>query len=278
MTSSDLPFADQVRECAGWNQTREDWRLFLEWEPAGCFVAEVDGVPAGTATTVCYGTDLAWIGMVLVHPAQRRHGAGRALLGHCIASLGERRIRSIKLDATPLGKTLYDQLGFLDEWTLTRWATKAAEGPPRSVEPMIRPLRDTDWPRIFALDDAAFGVPRHRVLRGLAQQRRRAYVHLDAAGEVDGFGLLRAGSRAWCAGPVLAADASVGVALLGALLAEVPGEAVVCTVPNQNSEVVEFVERAGFTRQRPLIRMFLGRNSTPGIPSHCRLIADPAIG
>jgi GNAT superfamily N-acetyltransferase len=54
-------------------------------------------VPAGTATTIGYGTDLAWIGMVLVHPDHRRHGVGRALLAHCIAFLRERRIRSIKL-------------------------------------------------------------------------------------------------------------------------------------------------------------------------------------
>src|SRR5262245_36402600 len=110
MTDADLVFADQVRALAGWNQTLDDWRLLLEWEPEGCFVAELDGQPAGTATTTCYGVDLAWIGMVLVHPDQRRHGVGQALLNHCLAFLRERRVSSIKLDATPTGKTLYDQL------------------------------------------------------------------------------------------------------------------------------------------------------------------------
>ncbi len=277
MTAADLPFADQVRECAGWNQTREDWRLFLEWEPAGCFVAEVDGAPAGTATTVCYGADLAWIGMVLVHPAQRRHGAGCALLRHCIASLRGRRIRSIKLDATPLGRTLYDQLGFVAEWPLTRWEIKAAVNPRRCEDAAIRPLCDADWPRVFALDDPAFGMPRHRVLRGLALTAR-AWVHLDGAGEVDGFGLLRAGSHAWHLGPIVAANAASGVALMGALVAEAQGAAVLCDIPDPNAPAVKFIEGAGFTRQRPLIRMFLDGNPNPGIPSRYFCTADPAIG
>src|SRR5437870_2531869 len=68
MTAADLDFADSLRALAGWNQTRNDWRRLLTHEPRGCFIAEWDGSPAGTSTTTCYGTDLAWIGMVLVDP------------------------------------------------------------------------------------------------------------------------------------------------------------------------------------------------------------------
>src|SRR5256885_742127 len=83
ITEGDLPFAENVCSLAGWNQTPGDWRRFLAMEPAGCFVAEWDGLPAGTATTITYGFDLAWIGMVLVHPDYRRRGIGNALLGGC---------------------------------------------------------------------------------------------------------------------------------------------------------------------------------------------------
>ena len=77
--------------------------------------------PAGTATTTFYAPELAWIGMVLVHPDYRRRGIARALLARCIEYLRGRGARCIKLDATPLGKQVYDELGFKDEWTLTRW-------------------------------------------------------------------------------------------------------------------------------------------------------------
>ena len=84
LTREDLPFADSVRALAGWNQTLADWERFLATAPEGCFLAERNGVPAGTATTIIYNRALAWIGMVLVHPDFRRHGIGRALLERCI--------------------------------------------------------------------------------------------------------------------------------------------------------------------------------------------------
>jgi ribosomal protein S18 acetylase RimI-like enzyme len=121
LTRTDLPFADTVRALAGWNQTVDDWRRLLRHAPTGCFLAEWNGAPAGTATTTVYGRDLAWIGMVLVHPDYRRRGIGWALLQRCVEHLQERGVRCIKLDATPLGKTMYDRLGFRDEWTLSRW-------------------------------------------------------------------------------------------------------------------------------------------------------------
>ena len=65
---ADVSFADSLRELAGWNQTLADWHRFLAMEPAGCFLAEWEEKPAGTATTLCYGTDVAWIWMVLVQP------------------------------------------------------------------------------------------------------------------------------------------------------------------------------------------------------------------
>src|SRR5688500_17823494 len=121
LTREDLSFADSLRALAGWNQTLADWERFLALEPDGCFLAEWQGVSAGTATTTVYGAELAWIGMVLVHPEYRRRGIGQALLERCIEYLSKRGVRCIKLDATPEGKRVYANLGFQDEWTLTRW-------------------------------------------------------------------------------------------------------------------------------------------------------------
>ncbi|MEM7011507.1 MAG: GNAT family N-acetyltransferase, partial [Verrucomicrobiota bacterium] len=87
MTETDLAFADSVRAAAGWNQTLEDWRRILRFEPDGCFLAEFDRRPAGTATTICYGDVLGWIGMILVHPEFRRRGIATSLMERSIEHL-----------------------------------------------------------------------------------------------------------------------------------------------------------------------------------------------
>src|SRR5260370_3718505 len=94
---ADLAFADSVRALAGWNQTLDDWRRFLAADPEGCFLAEWNGAPAGTATTTFYAPELAWIGMVLVHPSYRRRGIARAFLGRAIEYPLRRRPRCLQL-------------------------------------------------------------------------------------------------------------------------------------------------------------------------------------
>ena len=194
MTRADLPFADSVRALAGWNQTFADWERFLAAEPDGCFVAEWNGAPAGTATTTVYGLELAWIGMVLVHPEYRRRGIGRALLERCVEHLRARGVRCLKLDATPLGKQVYDSLGFKDEWTMTRWVCPVTPPQTTAGELGLRSCRATDAELIEPLDVAAFGVSRQSLRRTLSRQSRCSLVLAPAGNGIAGYGLLRAGS------------------------------------------------------------------------------------
>src|SRR5437773_4937082 len=137
-TPSDLPFADSLRSIVKWNQTMNDWKRVLALSPQGCFIADWNGTAAGTATTISYGNELAWIGMVLVHPDFRGRGIGRALLNHCLEHLQTQKIVCIKLDATPQGKLLYDQLRFRDEWALTRWECQAVQNIPSRNDSELR--------------------------------------------------------------------------------------------------------------------------------------------
>jgi len=70
--------------------------------------------------------------MVLVDPEQRRLGIGSRLLRHAIAWLQARGVAAVKLDATPLGRKVYVQLGFVDEYGLARYGgvAPAAEAAP----------------------------------------------------------------------------------------------------------------------------------------------------
>jgi len=271
LTEGDLPFADSVREIAGWNQTLTDWRRFQSLEPEGCFLAESNGEPAGTATTTCYDTDLAWIGMVLVHPDFRRRGIGTALLKHGIRHLRETRgIRCVKLDATPEGLPLYEKLGFVAEWGMKRWMRK---GSPKDTKSPRE--GETLAERHIVLDRKVFGADRRRLLESL---QAGGVATLTSE---KGFGLARKGSRASYLGPISAEDENSGIEILRELIETVPPgpeELVFIDLPDANEAATELVRRHSFEPVRTLTRMFLGDNATPGDPRRMFGIAEPGLG
>ena len=277
LTRADLPFADSVRALEGWNQTIQDWERFLAMEPDGCFLAEWEGRPAGTATTIIYGPELAWIGMVLVHPDFRRKGIGRALLRHCIDYLQNRDVRCIKLDATPAGKAVYEALGFREEWTLTRWQ-RGGPGPATSSGEGITDLRVAGLGTVEQLDSPAFGISRQRLLQALAVQCRQALVLRSERGSVPGYGLLREGSRALYLGPVVADTTDGAIRLVRTLLEGNHDNAIFWDIPDRQSSAVSWAAENGFKAQRSLTRMFLGGNVVPGLHEKVFAIAGPEIG
>jgi GNAT superfamily N-acetyltransferase len=278
LTRGDLAFADSVRSLAGWNQTLADWERFLITEPQGCFLAEWDGTPAGTATTTVYGRELAWIGMVLVHPDYRRRGIGGALLRRCLEHLRQQGVRCVKLDATPLGRPVYEALGFQPEWTLTRWQREGATIGARPSDPQIRRWREPDRAAIDTFDLAVFGASRGELLRLLAAQIRCALVLESEPGCIDGYGLLRCGSQALYLGPVAAVSAEAALRLVDALIAGGDGERIFWDIPDSISAAVTRARLHGFIAQRPLTRMFLGENCAPGDPQRLFALAGPEIG
>ena len=281
MAGTDVPFADRVRDSAGWNQSLQDWRRLLRHDPRGCFVAEWNGRPAGTATTTVYSKDLAWIGMVLVDPAMRRRGIGTALLAHCIEHLRRSGVGCIKLDATPMGRKVYDPLGFVAEWSLSRWETAELPACPgrrrSSAAPNPRPLESGGIGSVAGLDAAAFGVARNRMLSMLAAQSATR-VLTDGAGRTVGYGMLRPGRRAHYLGPMAAEEESSGIALADDLLGGVQGQSLYWDIPDANRAAIGVARRRGMHRQRSLTRMYLGENTTPGRPAALWAIAAPEIG
>jgi len=272
----DLASADQLRAELGWNQTIDDWKRLLAFSPQGCFVAEREGRTVGTCTSLSYGNALAWVGMMMVHPADRRQGIGEALLRHCVERLRRSNMRCIKLDATPMGQPLYTRIGFVPEWSMTRWRH---EGSPSAFEPpseYVQPLGEKHWPAVIALDSRVFGVPRGPLLQSLARNSLKTLVY-ERDGCVLGFGMLRRGSRASYLGPV-AVQPGAGEELVRSLLSGHGDRSVFWDVPDVNESASRLAPTLGFSFSRPLTRMCLGANPVPSDPIRQWAIADPATG
>ena len=159
MASCDLPFCGRLSEQAGWNQTASDWRRFIEIQSDGCFVAEQGGQPVGTVTT-CVFDQVGWIGMLLIEPSARRQGVGRALMNRSIQYLESQAVDAIRLDATPMGESLYMSLGFKNQYRLTRFTGSVrSPGDEHTSDFFQKP----DWGRIATFDEGLTGYSRQKL-------------------------------------------------------------------------------------------------------------------
>ena len=281
LTPADISFADSLRALAGWNQTTADWERLLALAPEGCFLAEWARTPAGVITTTAHGGNLAWIGMALVHPEHRRKGVGRALLQRAIDHLRDQGIRCIKLDATPQGQPLYHSLGFVPEWTLTRWERGAIPAQNTTPESRfeVRPCSADELAAAVAtLDQFAFGAPRPSLLHSLAEGSISIYRAFDPPRDEQAFALLRPGSRALYLGPVVATTAELALAAAATALRPYPAKSIFWDIPDENTVAAEFAKTLHFQPQRSLTRMYHGQNSSPGQPSYIFGIAGPELG
>ena len=272
MTAADIPAGMRLKEIAGWNQTRGDWERFLAAGPRGCFVAEACGAVVGTAATIVYEGRFAWIGMVLVDPAWRNHGIGKRLLAMAINYLDGCKVSSIKLDATPQGKILYEKLGFVAEYELDRWHLPTAPAAPKAIEPL--PLTED----VLNLDREVFGADRGALLHSLALEHGRFLVKARTNGKLTGYSFGRQGALADHLGPWVAQDEASARSLLEEFLRRSCQAKVFVDAVRDNAWATLLLRGKGFQPSRPLTRMYRGRNDFPGRPGLQGAILGPEFG
>ena len=267
---SDIPAAMQLKEAAGWNQTEQDWRRLLVLEPNGCFAAVKDGRVVGTTTTTTYGNDLAWIGMVLVDPQERRQGIATRLMNVALEYLKD-KVATVKLDATALGEPVYERLGFGVESRIERWSG-------------IANVRNADTPRVLDYDDLlildriAFGADRSKLIEKLIEDACVQPVLLRAAdGSLSGYALARRGTNADYVGPVVAKSPQHVELLLDQMLSELSGRRVYIDFNTECGASTRVLSDRGFVKERDLLRMSAGARAARTSPLVVA-IAGPETG
>ena len=259
---SDIPAAMQLKDAAGWNQTEKDWHRLLALEPNGCFAAVKDGRLVGTTTTTTYGSDLAWIGMVLVDPQERRRGIATQLMNVAIDYLKD-KVPTVKLDATAQGKPVYERFGFQVESVVERWSgtsnVRNAESRKMLDHKAIRDL--------LALDRLAFDADRSELLERLIDDACVPPVLLRAADQtLSGYALARRGTNADYIGPVVAKGPQHVESLLDQVLSELPGGRVYMDYNTKCDATTSLLSDRGFVKERDLIRMSAGARAAKTRP------------
>lgn len=280
MIKADIPGGMRLKEIAGWNQTAHDWQRFLTASPNGCFVAEVDTRVVGTVATISYEDKFAWVGMVLVDPEHRGQGIGTRLLERAIEFLDAAKISTVKLDATPLGKPLYEKLGFATEYEIERliltrssaYISKSRSGGSK------RRATSMQLEKILACDRKHFGADRSSLLVSLHDQASEFTLTAEQNGNLKAYMFGRKGSFADHLGPWVAEDTEASRQLVASFLQQSSRETLVADCLKSTAVAGDLLREHGFSYSRPLTRMYRGENRFPGNPGKVCAILGPEFG
>ncbi len=197
MQAGDLDFAAACTAAEEWvSEDRTVLDGFLQHDPGGCLIAELEGEPVGLCIATPYGAS-AFIGELIVRPQARRLGIGAALLNHAVDYLQKNGARSVYLDGVPKAVPMYQRNGFKIVCRSLRFSGRLSPG----LHDHVRPMQLADLPDVLALDRRAFGADRSFFLkrrRELFPELGRVLVEKD---KMAGFILGRRGEGWVSAGP-----------------------------------------------------------------------------
>jgi predicted acetyltransferase len=213
--------------------------------------------------------------MVLVDPDYRNRGIGTILLERTIEYLDSAGIPSLKLDATPAGKPLYEKLGFTAEYEIDRWILKRDSE--QRTENAI-PLSSEELSNVFQRDREVFGADRTALLRSLNEQAPNLTLMSRSGIDPEGYAFGRRGLFADHLGPWMAREAETAKNLLAEFLQRSTRETIIVDALKSNPIAGKLLPEYGFSPVRLLTRRYRGSNSFPGDPASLCSIAGPEFG
>jgi GNAT superfamily N-acetyltransferase len=275
LTDPDLEAADTIiklafRSSAGRSR---DLQLYRRIQPDGWFVAAKEDQPVGMVGATNYGT-IAHVGLMAVHPDAQRQGIGMALMQFLLARLDQQHVPLVTLDASEMGRPLYDKLGFVpydETLKFEHHGNFANLERPSNIQSIS--IRELD--ELARWDSTFFGANRHEVLQALLSFfPGRGLMLRDGTGQIAGY-LFAQGNRI---GPWVMRPSRNAEALLQAALA-LPFEGTLSLdVPEVNQDAMVLLQRYGFEQRRANRHMGRGQSESPGLRKQIYAQASLAIG
>jgi GNAT superfamily N-acetyltransferase len=272
----DIDFALRQKLREGWAVSREQFEVFLEHDPDGCFVAMAGDEPVGMVTTTCFGPS-GWIGNLIVEPRRRGLGIARALMEHGLDRLRGRGTTTVRLEGDPPGIPLYRKLGFLDELESCRFTLSGSRERPTLDDSAVETMSPDDLNEVAALDAAIFGADRRRFLELKLSCAELAVVR-QRKGRILASLLASSTDRGLRIGPCVALSHADARCLIAAAALAASGRPVQIGSPALNTEALEMLAEMGFEKGPSCLRMRLGPPIAAGDPARVFAISSGAAG
>jgi GNAT superfamily N-acetyltransferase len=261
LSLAEAPAGLALSDEAGWNQTSEDWRYFLQ---RGMVFGLRDAEARVIATAALLPSPpVTWISMVLVTARWRRRGLANLLMTRCIDTAGARNLEPW-LDATPAGAAVYRPMGFAETGlglARLRRTSSASSAQPRQT------ASAESMQKLLHADRRAMDFDRRDLISQFASRAGSSIYEVDGA-----IGLVRAGRKARQIGPAYAENEMAAIALLDRVLIEETGSLVI-DLSARRSKAHEFLLSRGFVFERPFSRMRFGHGTLTATGGSAELIA-----
>lgn len=256
-----------------WNPGHSDVAIAWGVDPAA-FVAVREGDDMiGAGTVFSYAGRFGFMGLFIVRPEHRGRGLGTALWYRRRALMLQRLQpgAAIGMDGVFAMVPFYERGGFrlayrdlrFDGTASVRSTAESEESRSllRADEHVVE-LASLPFAALAAFDDRHVAAPRHEFLAAWLSAPGVRGAAVIADGALMGVAALRPCRVGYRFGPVHAADPRHAEALVHALLAQVPGEAVQLDVPEPNAAALRLAENLGMSESFGCARMYYGTSPT----------------
>jgi len=255
----DIDFAYKLDVMEQWDDTRNDIKRMLNYEPNGCFIAEINGKPVGHVFSISYGR-LGWTGLLIVKAEYRRRGIGTLLTKTAMNYLLSCKVETIKLEAVSAIADLYRKLGFVDEYDSLRF-TGASEEIMSLPNCSLNPLKREGITQLAKFDAEYFGANRTKVLHRLYQENPQLCFVSRIGSRIVGYIMVRKTKSGYRIGPWVCNPENPQVAreLLMECMETIGHNAKLYVgVPAMNEVAVEILQDFDFRQYSKSIRMHFG--------------------
>lgn len=268
----------------GWRTTLEEWKKHIHLSNGFAFGVIENGSNQLVATAIAIHFNLKTRVLdVLVHPQHQKKGLGSWLFHHLINEIDSKQPAFLELEASPIGKNLYEKCGFkLDYEIVSFYANLKDQKEISTNSTAIQECSINDLDLVARLDEEAFGSSRKELLKTIDRVKNRIFVD-KRDGEILGFLICSEEEGGLRIGPWVHKDSEKSLNLFKTAIKEIrtkfPSHNL--SVHTANRVTICALEALGFQKQSSRsFHMHRGNRETLPLPNNAIYysIADFGVG
>lgn len=222
-----------------WRPGREDVQCFLEWDPTGVYIGELDGKPIGFVFMIKFHPTCCDFRCFFIEREYRGKGYGMELFQAAMKTLSPLQ-NIIAYSLKDMVQKYKEKFGFQDYWVAPVFSINVSSAVrnlsqfPSNPSILVQTVEEVDLQALRDYDAVMFGYQRNAFLHSfLITKDSHARVAVSSEGAIVGYVVSRITydtNDGYTLGPFYANSLDIAITLLKSLLKEMPSKELSLTV------------------------------------------------